>query len=130
MIVDSSAMVAIIRGERDGSRLAARLSESDSARMSAATLVELSIVIDRDSSPNSAALLDELFDRSGIEVVPFTAEHARIARRAYQEFGKGSGHRAGLNFGDCFAYALAKQSGGPLLFKGDDFSHTDIVPAL
>lgn len=130
MIVDSSAMVAIIRGERDGARLAARLSESDSARMSAATLVELSIVIDRDSSPNSAALLDELFDRSGIEVVPFTAKHARIARRAYQEFGKGSGHRAGLNFGDCFAYALAKETGEPLLFKGDDFSHTDIVPAL
>ena len=130
MIVDSSAMVAIIRGERDGARLAARLGESDSARMSAATLVELSIVIDRDSSPNSAALLDELVDRSGIEVVPFTAEHACIARRAYQEFGKGSGHRAGLNFGDCFAYALAKQSGEPLLFEGDDFSHTDIVPAL
>lgn len=130
MIVDSSAMVAIIRGERDGARLAARLSESDSARMSAATLVELSIVIDRDSSPNSAALLDELFDRSGIEVVPFTAEQAAIARGAYQRFGKGSGHRARLNLGDCFAYALAKETGEPLLFKGDDFSHTDIVPAL
>lgn len=130
MIIDTSALVSIIRGEPDGSLFASRLSTADSARISAATLVELSIVIDRDSSPTSSGLLDQLVERSGIEVVPFTDDQAKIARRAYREFGKGSGHRAGLNLGDCFAYALAKETGEPLLFKGDDFTHTDVTPAL
>jgi ribonuclease VapC len=98
--------------------------------MSAASYLETSIVIDRSRDPRPSRQFDLLLHEAGIEIVPVTVEQARIAREAYRDFGKGSGHPAGLNFGDCFAYALATDRGEPLLYKGDDFVHTDIRSAL
>jgi ribonuclease VapC len=98
-------------------------------RMSAANYLEVGIVVDADRNPLLSRRLDDLIARKEIVVEPVTFEHAEIARAAYRDFGKGSGHPAGLNFGDCFAYALAKAMREPLLFKGDDFSHTDVAVA-
>lgn len=130
MIVDSSAMVAVLWDESDAARLYSTLGAADTARMSAATYLETSIVVDNAGDPVASNELDVLLDRMRIKLAPMTASQARIARRAYQQFGKGSGHRAQLNFGDCFAYALAKELDEPLLFKGDDFIHTDVRVAL
>ena len=99
-------------------------------RLSAANFVKAAIVIDGSRDPIASRRFDELLKEAAIVVEPVTEAQARIAREAFRDFGKGSGHPAELNFGDCFAYALAKASGEPLLFKGDDFSHTDLVPAL
>nr|WP_246301159.1 type II toxin-antitoxin system VapC family toxin [Microbacterium immunditiarum] len=96
--------------------------------MSAATYVEASVVIDARQNPVASRLFDELFD--DIEIVPATAEQARIAREAYRDYGRGSGHPARLNFGDCFSYALATERREPLLYVGGDFAHTDIRSAL
>ena len=98
-------------------------------RISAATYVEIGAVIDGGRDPVASRLVDELLATAGIVIEPVTEAQARIAREAYRDFGKGSGHAAGLNFGDCFAYALAKATGEPLLFKGDDFSQTDVAVA-
>lgn len=98
-------------------------------RLSAANYLEAGIVIDRNRSPELSARLDALIRELAITVVPISPDQAAIGRAAYREFGKGN-HPARLNFGDCFAYALAKSTGEPLLFKGDDFIHTDITPAL
>jgi ribonuclease VapC len=98
-------------------------------RMSAANFVETALVIDGSRDPIASRRFDELVKEARIAIEPVTEAQARIAREAYRDFGKGSGHPAKLNFGDCFAYALAKTSGEPLLFKGDDFIHTDIIPA-
>ena len=129
MIVDSSALIAILMGESDGSAFRTRIKEADVARMSTGSFVECAIVIDSKGGPRLGRKLDDLL-RSGIELVEVTEEHARMARQAYRDFGKGSGHPAGLNFGDCFAYALASVTGEPLLYKGDDFSHTDLRSAV
>jgi ribonuclease VapC len=129
MIVDSSAVVAIVADEPEATELRLALT-SGANRMSAATVLESSIVLDRRRKVQFARLLDDLIDVYRIEVVPFTGEQAAIARRAYRDYGKGSGHPAQLNFGDCFAYALAADTGEPLLYKGDDFVHTDIRSAL
>ena len=128
MIVDSSALVAILRAEADTERLTKALFRAPNAVMSAASYLETSIVIDRSRDPRPSRQFDLLLHEAGIEIVPVTVEQARIAREAYRDFGKGSGHPAGLNFGDCFAYALATDRGEPLLYKGDDFVHTDLVP--
>ncbi len=129
MIVDSSALIAIIFGEPEGTALLERLMFG-SPRMSAATYFESGMVIDRKAKDDFAAkAFDRLLELTRVEVVADTREHAEIARSAYREFGKGN-HPASLNFGDCFAYALAKQAGEPLLFKGDDFARTDITSAL
>ena len=88
------------------------------------------VVIDASHDPIASRRFDELVDVAELRVEPVTHDQARIAREAYRDFGKGSGHKAGLNFGDCYAYALAKSAGEALLFKGNDFSHTDITPAL
>jgi ribonuclease VapC len=125
MIVDASAIIAILRGEDDEPALARALEEAPVRRISAATYVEAAIVTDSNRNPVLSRRFDDLLRHSAIVIEPVTAEQAVIARDAYRDFGKGR-HRAGLNFGDCFAYALAKVMGEPLLFKGDDFRHTDV----
>jgi ribonuclease VapC len=130
VIVDTSAIMAIVKAEPEADAFATLLAASPVNRISAATLVETSIIIDRSLPPGTHARLDALLDRGAIEVEPVTAEHADLARAAHRRFGRGSGHAARLNFGDCFAYALAKATGEPLLYKGDNFTHTDIRSAL
>lgn len=126
MILDTSALVAILRGEQDAPKLAQVIEDAQIIRISVATYLETAIVLDSNRDPVLSRRLDELLIDAGVQFEPVTEAHARIARWAYRDFGKGSGHPAKLNFGDCFAYALAKTSGEPLLFKGDDFGHTDI----
>jgi ribonuclease VapC len=126
VIVDTSALIAILKVEPDGVLYEQALASSPVNRISAATYLEASIVLDRARDPVASLRLDELLEVGEFTIEPVTPTQARIARAAYREFGKGSGHRAALNFGDCFAYALARELGEPLLFKGDDFKHTDI----
>jgi ribonuclease VapC len=125
VIVDASAIIAILRGESDGPTLARTLEQAPVRRISAATYVEAAVVTDSNRDPVLSRRFDDLLRESQIVIEDVTAEQARIAREAYRDFGKGR-HRAGLNFGDCFAYALAKVTGERLLFKGDDFRHTDV----
>lgn len=130
MIVDSSAIIAIMLSEPNAPRLLDTISTAKSPRMSAANYLETGIVADSSRNPADGRRLDALLREAGISVEPVTADHAVLARQAYREFGKGSGHPAGLNFGDCFAYALAKDTGEPLLYVGSDFARTDIRSAL
>ena len=130
MIVDTSALLAVLRNEPDASLFARALEEADSCRISAANYLEAAIVADGSRDPIASARLDQLLRECECTIEPVTQEQAKLAREAYRDFGKGSGHRAKLNFGDCFAYALAKATGEPLLFKGRDFSHTDVRAAL
>lgn len=127
MIVDSSALIAIVQGEDDSDRLA-RVLLDGSARMSVANWLECCLVADSRSSTHQDNV-QEVLRLAEIELVPVTVEQARVAREAHRRFGRGSGSRARLNFGDCFAYALAITTGDSLLYKGDDFSHTDVRPA-
>jgi ribonuclease VapC len=129
MIIDTSAIVAILRGETGARRFADAIEAASVRLISAATYVVIGAVIDGARDPVASRLVDELLAAAGVVIEPVTAAQARIARDAYRDFGKGSGHTAGLDFGDCFAYALAKAVGEPLLFKGDDFSHTDVAAA-
>lgn len=126
MIIDTSALVAILRQEPDARLYAKALESSPVNRISAGTYLEAAIVVDRARDPLVSRRLDELIAEAQIQIEPVTPSQARIARDAYRDFGKGSGHPAGLNFGDCLAYALARELGEPLLFKGDDFGHTDV----
>ena len=128
MILDASAIVAILRKETDAPAMAQAVAGAIERRTSAVTYVEAAIVIDSSRDPVSSRRLDDFFREAEIVIEPVTVEQAEIAREAYRDFGKGR-HRAGLNFGDCFAYALAKTTGEALLFKGDDFCHTDIEAA-
>jgi ribonuclease VapC len=130
VIVDTSAVVAILRDEPDAPACARAIEAAFPRRISAANFVEAAIVIDGSRDPVASRRFDDLVREAQLEVEPVTEAQARIAREAYRDFGKGSGHRAQLNFGDCFAYALARITGEPLLFKGGDFAHTDITPAL
>jgi ribonuclease VapC len=127
VIVDTSALVAILRDEPDAATFAEAIERAAVRRISAAGFVETAAVIDGARDPVVSRRLDELLSVAAIQIEPVTEAHARIAREAYRDFGKGSGHAARLNFGDCFAYALAKTTGEPLLCKGDDFVHTDVV---
>lgn len=129
MIVDTSAVIAMLADEPDAHRYALALSLRP-GRMSAGNYLEAGIVADSTLDPVIARRLDELLAQSGITIEPVTSHHAALARQAYRDFGRGSGHPAKLNFGDCFAYALAIDAGEPLLWKGDDFSHTGIASAL
>ncbi len=129
MIVDSSALVAVIRAEPDAARYAAALVAANRPAMSAVNYVEAAVVVDSVRDPVASRRFDELVMVAGIDVVAVTAAQASIARQAYRDFGRGSGSPARLNFGDCFAYALAAQRREPLLFKGADFTHTDLVAA-
>jgi len=130
MIVDTSAIVSIWLKETGWEQISTVLQNDPAPCISAATLVELYAVIDSRSSPENQRRLDALLAAYGIMTEPFTANQARIAREAYRDFGKRSGHPARLNLGDCFAYALASSRHEPILFVGDDFSRTDLVPAL
>ena len=121
MIVDSSAIVAILRGEPEQLRFARIIAAAGSARLSAASYLETAIVIDRARDPVISRALDSFLTANAIEIEAVTPAQAKIAREAYRDFGKGSGHAAQLNFGDCLTYALAKATGEPLLFKGEDF---------
>jgi ribonuclease VapC len=129
VILDASALIAILRDEPEARRFAEAIEAATERRISAATYVELGAVIDGGRDPVASRLVDELLRTARIVIEPVTEAQARIAREAYRDFGKDSGHAAGLNFGDCFAYALAKATGESLLFKGDDFSRTDIATA-
>ena len=129
MILDCSPLVAILAEEQDAELYIQAISRASRCRISAGNFIELSIVIESQFSAEAFQQCDALFRRVGIVIEPVTAEQAHLARQAFHDFGKGR-HPAGLNFGDCFAYALAKHTGEPLLFKGNDFKKTDIVSAL
>ena len=126
MIVDSSVLVAILRDEPDAGTFTRAIETADRTSLSAATYLEASVVV----TEALHSRLDELVRDMDADLVPFDAEQAQLARRAYADYGRGSGSPARLNFGDCFSYALAQMTGRPLLFKGDDFRHTDVTSAL
>lgn len=126
MIIDTSVLVALMRAEPDAASFARVMHAAPVRRISAGTYVELGAVIDGAQVAISSRMLDDYLVDWGFQMEPVTETQARIARAAYRDFGKGSDHPARLNFGDCFAYALAREFGEPLLFKGSDFSKTDI----
>jgi ribonuclease VapC len=130
MIVDTSAIVAIWEREPGWEALARTLSADRHPKMSAATLVELRAVMRDRLAPEDERRLRALLNAYAIEIVSVTESQAVLAGDAYRDFGKGSGHRAQLNLGDCFSYALAAETGEPLLFVGDDFNWTDVRPAM
>jgi len=130
VIVDSSALVAILRDEPDASVYSGAIENASDCRISAATFLETAILIDGSRDPIASRRLDDLLATADITIEPVSEHQAHIARQAYRDYGRGSGHPAQLNFGDCFAYALARATSEPLLFKGDDFRHTDIAPAV
>jgi ribonuclease VapC len=129
MVVDTSALVAILFGEPDAGRFARALGDAPVRLLSAVTRVELSFVIEGRKGHTGRADLELLLRDGCFDIVSVTPQQAEIAIDAFLRFGRGR-HRAGLNIGDCFAYALAAATDHPLLFKGDDFIHTDIRPAL
>jgi ribonuclease VapC len=129
MILDSSAVIAMLKEEAEAAAFKAKLVGLGPVRISAATYFETCIVVDGYKNPRLSAGLDVLLEQADVIFEPFTEEQARIARQAYRDYGRGSGHAANLNFGDCFAYALARVKREPLLFKGSDFIHTDLRPA-
>lgn len=125
MIIDTSAIIAILFDESDAETYAKAIVRSDSCRISAATYVEAAIVVEAHTKKNGGSQFDAFIRRAGITIEPVTVQHAQIARQAFIDFGKGR-HPAGLNYGDCFSYALAKAAREPLLFKGKDFAKTDL----
>jgi ribonuclease VapC len=129
VILDTSALVAVLFREPEADLYTQLIHDADHCLISAGTFLELSIVLSRQAGPEADRQREMFFRRAGIVIEPFTVEQAHIARQAFHDFGKGR-HAAALNFGDCFAYALARVTGEPLLFKGDDFRKTDIVSAL
>jgi ribonuclease VapC len=130
VIVDSSALIAILNEEPLAPKCFEALLASPVIRMSAANLLEAAIAMDRHPSPILGPALDDLIARLGIAIEPVTLSQIVIARDAHRRFGRGTGHPARLNFGDCFAYALAKDLDEPLLFIGQDFVHTDVRRVL
>lgn len=128
MIVDTSAVLAILFHEQDARRYAEALAGAPHCRMSVANYVEAAIVLESRRTTGVGLELDLVVERTPIALVPVTVAHAQAARRAWRRFGKGN-HLAGLNFGHCFAYALTESIGEPLLFKGGDFALTDIEAA-
>ena len=130
MIVDSSALLAILFAEEDRERFAAALDAAPTPRLSAVNFVEAAVRVDMGGNPIASDAFADLIKAAGISVEPVTVEQAYLARRAYRAYGRGSGSPARLNLGDCFAYALAKAKGESLLFKGGDFGHTDVERVL
>jgi ribonuclease VapC len=128
MILDTSAMVAILYREPEAAAFVQLIHDADLCRISVATYVELSMVLENQLGPGGMRQAEAFIRRAGIVIEPVTIDHGELARQAFLDFGKGR-HKAGLNYGDCFSYALAKATGEPLLFKGDDFSLTDIEAA-
>jgi ribonuclease VapC len=129
VIIDSSAVIAILFDEPEAQSLLSQIAVAEVCRLSSASLVEIGIVLRRDAAAQRRAAFDEMRRLFSIKIEPVTEQQAYLALDAYDRFGKGTGHPAGLNYGDCFSYALAKQSGEPLLFKGNDFTHTDLEAA-
>lgn len=129
MVIDTSAIVAVLRAEPEAEALARAMAAASIRRVSAASYVEAGAVIDTNRDPIASRRLDELLEAIEAHIEPVTEEQARVARAAYRDFGRASGHPAALNHGDCFAYALAKDRGEALLFKGDGFGATDVVAA-
>ena len=130
MILDTSAVIAILRAEPEAPAFAHAIEAAAHNRISAVNYVEAAAVIDASRDPIASRRFDDLIEEAQVVIEPVTEAQARIARQAYNDFGKGSGHPAKLNFGDCFAYALAKAKREPLLCKGGDFSRTDITIAV
>jgi ribonuclease VapC len=129
MIVDTSALLAVLFGEKDAETYARAISEAEVCRISATSFVEVSIAVESQTGDAGSRQWDSFFRTAGLSIEPVTEEQAHAARQAWSDFGKGR-HPAGLNFGDCFSYALAKVSGEPLLFKGADFRKTGIPVVL
>jgi ribonuclease VapC len=130
MIVDTSALIAILRAEPDAVQFARAIASADHCSISAANFLEAAMVVDSSRDPVATRRLDDALSTNHIAIEPVTERQARLARDAFRDFGRGSGHPAKLNFGDCFAYALARDKGEALLFKGGDFATTDIEVAL
>lgn len=130
MIADTSALIAILRDEEDAEVYARAIAAADVCRLSAASYLECGMVLDAQRDPIVSRALDELIKEAEMAVEAVTERQAHLARRAYADFGKGSGHPARLNFGDCLSYALATDLREPLLWKGDDFGHTGVRSAL
>ena len=126
MILDTSAIVAILQDELESPAFAHAVEDNRPVRVSAANWLEAAILVDGNRSPALSRRFDELLREAAVEVEPVTTQQAELALEAYRAFGRGSGHPAHLNFGDCFAYALAMERDEPLLFKGKDFAHTDV----
>ena len=129
MILDTSAVLAIVFGEPGFEAFAEAIARAPSCKISAASFLEVSVVAEAREGDRGIRQCDSFLRSAGATVEPFTEEHALLARQGFSDYGKRR-HKANLNFGDCFSYALAKATGEPLLFKGDDFSKTDIQPAL
>jgi ribonuclease VapC len=130
MILDTSAVIAILRNEAEAGDFAKVIEKAARRGVSAVSFVEAAAVIDGSRDPIASRRFDELLREAQVVIEPVTEAQARIARQAYRDFGKRSGHPAKLNFGDCFAYALAKAKRETLLFKGNDFFHTDVECAM
>jgi ribonuclease VapC len=130
IVVDTSALLAILQEKPDAAVYAQAMAETDGALISAASLVEVGIVMLNRHGSRALSKVNRLIQEAGLQVERVTAQHAHQAVEAYAVYGKGQKKRAGLNYGDCFSYALAKVTGLPLLFKGRDFSETDIASAL
>ena len=130
MIIDTSALMAILRRETDARVFSEAMELASRRRVSAGTYIEAAIVVDSNRDPVLSRRLDDLISDAEITIEPVTPSQALLVRAAYRDFGKGSGHQAQLNYGDCFAYALAKELQEPLLFKGANFVHTDVKSAL
>ena len=126
MVIDTSALIAILLHEPEGAPLARAIAAAPRRLLSALSLLEAGIVIEAKKGEEGARQLDLLIHRAGIEVVAMNGEQAELARTAWRRYGKGR-HPAGLNLGDCCAYALSRHSGEPLLFRGEDFPHTDVT---
>jgi ribonuclease VapC len=129
VIVDTSAIIAILAEEPAANDLAEILAASTQTLIAAPTVVELEAVLEHRGDVDELRRAQALLRAAEVQVADFTAEHAEVARQAYRDYGRASGHRARLNLGDCFSYALAAVADQPLLFVGDDFIHTDVRPA-
>ncbi len=127
MILDTSAVIAILRDEPEAEMFVEAIEKADRRLISAVNYVEAAVVVDSNHDAIASRRFDDLLREAQVAIEPVTEAQAQIARLAYRDFGKGSGHPARLNFGDCFAYALAKDKNEPILFKGNDFSRTDIA---
>jgi ribonuclease VapC len=129
MIIDTSALIAILKNEPESEAFSEAIETAKVVRISAASYLESNIVVGRCKNPILTARLEEILENPGLQIEPVTAAQAKIAWEAYRDYGKGSGHPANLNFGDCFSYALAREKREPILYKGDDFAHTDLRSA-
>lgn len=129
MVIDTSAVIAILFGEGDAERYSTAIDIDPTRLMSAASVLEACLVVERELGEEGNRELDLLLLKIGMETIAFNEAQLQVARHAFRQYGKGR-HPAGLNFGDCFSYALSRTSGEPLLFKGDDFSKTDVIACL